>query len=108
MLRQELRLAYFAPAHGMNPATQALYESNRLTVTRQLKYSLANENSIDLVLGLNGLPVVTAELKNPMSGQTWRDAVWQYKTDRDPARDDLPLQAAHASCTSPSIPTRST
>ena len=81
---KQLDLAYFAPAHGMNPATQALYESNRLTVTRQLKYSLANENSIDLVIGLNGLPVVTAELKNPMSGQTWRDAVWQYKTDRDP------------------------
>ena len=37
-----------------------------------------------MVIGLNGLPVVTAELKNPMSGQTWRDAVWQYKTDRDP------------------------
>ena len=85
VLRQAARLAYFAPAHGMNPATQALYESNRLTVTRQLKYSLSNENSIDLVIGLNGLPVVTAELKNPMSGQTWRDAVWQYKTDRDPA-----------------------
>jgi type I restriction enzyme R subunit len=82
---KQLALAYFAPAHGMNPATQALYESNRLTVTRQLRYSLASENSIDLVIGLNGLPVVTAELKNPMSGQTWRDAVWQYKTDRDPA-----------------------
>ena len=37
-----------------------------------------------MVIGLNGLPVVTVELKNPMSGQTWRDAVWQYKTDRDP------------------------
>jgi type I restriction enzyme R subunit len=82
---KQLSLAYFAPAHGMNPETQALYESNRLTVTRQLRYSLANDNSIDLVIGLNGLPVVTAELKNPMSGQTWRDAVWQYKVDRDPA-----------------------
>jgi type I restriction enzyme R subunit len=81
---KQLSLAYFAPAHGMNPGTQALYESNRLSVTRQLKYSLANENSIDLVISLNGLPVVTAELKNPMSGQTWRDAVCQYKTDRDP------------------------
>ena len=81
---RQLRLAYFAPAHGMNPETQALYEANRLTVTRQLKYDPACENSIDLVLGLNGLPVVTAELKNPMSGQTWRDAVWQYKADRDP------------------------
>ena len=81
---RQLHLAYFAPAHGMNPEMQALYEANRLTVTRQLKYDPASENSIDLVLSLNGLPVVTAELKNPMSGQTWRDAVWQYKTDRDP------------------------
>src|SRR5450756_1188459 len=68
----------------MNPETQALYEANRLTVTRQVKYSPASESSIDLVLSLNGLPIVTAELKNPMSGQTWRDAVWQYKSDRDP------------------------
>jgi type I restriction enzyme R subunit len=81
---KQLHLAFFAPAHGMNPETQALYEANRLTVARQLKYDPASENSIDLVLSLNGLPVVTAELKNPMSGQTWRDAVWQYKTDRDP------------------------
>jgi type I restriction enzyme, R subunit len=81
---KQLQLAYFAPAHGMNPETQVLYESNRLTVTRQLRYSLASENSIDLVLSLNGLPIVTMELKNPMSGQSWRDAVWQYKTDREP------------------------
>ena len=67
----------------MNPETQALYAANRLTVTRQLKYDPLGESSIDLVLSLNGLPVVTAELKNPMSGQTWRDAVWQYKSDRD-------------------------
>ena len=40
---KQLSLAYFAPAHGMNPATQTLYESNRLAVTRQLKYSLAND-----------------------------------------------------------------
>lgn len=81
---RQLRLAYFAPAHGMNPETQALYAANRLTVTRQVKYEATSENSIDLVLSLNGLPIVTAELKNPMSGQTWRDAVWQYRADRDP------------------------
>src|SRR5665648_900048 len=72
------------PAHGMNPETQALYAANRLTVTRQVKYSPASESSLDLVLSLNGLPIVTAELTNPMSGQTWRDAIWQYKSDRDP------------------------
>ncbi len=81
---KQLHLAYFAPAHGMNPETQELYAANRLTVTRQVKYSPASESSIDLVLSLNGLPIVTAELKNPMSSQTWRDAVRQYKVDRDP------------------------
>ncbi|HEX9024760.1 MAG TPA: type I restriction endonuclease [Geobacteraceae bacterium] len=81
---KKLRIAFFAPASGMNPDTKTLYEANRLTVTRQLKYSKQNENSIDLVLSINGLPVVTAELKNPMSGQTAENAKWQYKKDRDP------------------------
>ena len=84
------RAAYFAPASGMNPDTEHLYAANRLTITRQLRYSARHENTIDVVLGLNGIPVATAELKNPMTGQTWRDAVRQYRQDRDPA--DLLLQ----------------
>ncbi|MBW2631893.1 MAG: type I restriction endonuclease subunit R [Deltaproteobacteria bacterium] len=78
------RVAYFAPASGLNPETQRLYAANRLTVTRQLPYSAAYHNTLDLVLGLNGIPIITAELKNPMTGQTWRNAVQQYKRDRDP------------------------
>ena len=78
------RVAYFAPASGLNPETQRLYEANRLTVTRQLPYSAAYHNTLDLVLSLNGIPIVTAELKNPMTGQTWRNAIEQYKRDRDP------------------------
>jgi type I restriction enzyme R subunit len=81
---KQLKLAFFAPAHGMNPETQRLYETNRLTVTRQLKYSVNSENSIDVVLGLNGLPIVTLELKNQISGQTYRNAMYQYMSDRDP------------------------
>jgi type I restriction enzyme R subunit len=81
---KRLRVAYFAPASGMNPETKALYQANHLTVTRQLKYSTKNENSLDLVLSINGLPIVTAELKNPMSGQTVEHAKWQYQKDRDP------------------------
>ena len=68
----------------MNPETQRLYAANRLTVTRQLDYSTKHGNSLDLVLSLNGIPVVTAELKNPMTGQTWRSAIHQYQNDRDP------------------------
>lgn len=84
------RVAYFRPASGMNPETQRLYAANRLTVTRQLRYSDKHGNTVDLVLSLNGLPVATAELKNPMTGQTWRDAVCQYQNDRDP--NDLVFQ----------------
>ena len=77
------RVAAFAPASGLNPDTQRLYAANRLTVTRQLRYSARHENELDLTLSLNGIPVATAELKNPMTGQTWRHAVHQYKHDRD-------------------------
>ena len=88
------RAAYFAPASGLNPDTQRLYAANRLTITRQLHYSnrhlpapRASRQAggiLDVVLSLNGIPVATAELKNPMTGQTWRHAVTQYKNDRDP------------------------
>jgi type I restriction enzyme R subunit len=79
-----IRVAYFAPAHGMNPESRRLYEANRLTVTRQVHYSTKHEKSIDLLLSLNGIPVATAELKNPLSGQNAEHAKHQYQTDRDP------------------------
>lgn len=79
------RAAYFAPASGMNPDTQKLYAANRLTITRQLRYSAKHGNTLDVTLALNGIPVATVELKNPMTAQTWRHAVTQYKNDRDPA-----------------------
>jgi type I restriction enzyme R subunit len=79
-----IRVAYFAPAHGMNPESRRLYEANRLTVTRQVHYSTQHENSIDLLLSLNGIPVATAELKNPLTGQSAEHAKHQYKADRDP------------------------
>ncbi|HTQ53177.1 MAG TPA: type I restriction endonuclease [Bryobacteraceae bacterium] len=78
-----LRLAFFAPNNRMNPDTLDLYGQNVLSVTRQLYYGTEHSKSLDLVLFLNGLPVVTAELKNPLSGQTVEDAKKQYKKDRD-------------------------
>jgi len=84
------RAAYFAPASGLNPETQRLYAADRLTLTRQLRYSPKHNRTLDVVLSLNGLPVASAELKNPMTGQTWRNAVSQYQEDRDPK--DLVLQ----------------
>jgi len=77
-------MAYFKPESGLNPDSQFLYDSNILTVYRQVHYSKKNENSLDLVLGINGIPVATAELKNPFTGQNVEHAKKQYMADRDP------------------------
>ena len=77
-------LTYFLPSSGMNPEHQRLYKKNRFSLIRQLKYSQQNEKSVDMALFLNGLPLVTMELKNSLTGQTVTDAEKQYRTDRDP------------------------
>ena len=79
-----LKMAYFKPATRLNDETERLYAANRLTVTRQVKYSATCEKSLDLVLSLNGIPVATAELKNPYTSQDVHDAIAQYKATRDP------------------------
>ncbi|VVB91394.1 Type III restriction enzyme, res subunit [uncultured archaeon] len=78
------KMAYFKPASGLNPEAERLYRLNKLTVTRQLKYSLKSEKSVDMLLGLNGLPVATVELKNRFTGQDVSDAREQFIEDRDP------------------------
>lgn len=77
-------LAYFRPSSGLNPDLQTLYEANMFSVIRQLRYSTQNSNSIDTVLFLNGIPIFTAELKNPLNGQNYEHAITQYRRDRDP------------------------
>jgi type I restriction enzyme R subunit len=78
------RLAWFRPASGLNEETRRLYAGNLFSIVRQVKYSTKNENCFDLVLFLNGIPLFTAELKNPLNGQNVEDAVRQYRADRDP------------------------
>jgi len=82
-LRQPLSLAQFKPALAMNPDLQAKYEANRLRVVRQVRYSAHNENCLDLVLFLNGIPVATVELKADFT-QSVENAVDQYRFDRHP------------------------
>jgi type I restriction enzyme R subunit len=85
------QLAHFRPNSGMNPAAAAAYALNRLTVTRQVAFTSVMKKAdgknrrciIDVTLSLNGLPVVTVELKNPLTGQRATDAVKQYMQDRD-------------------------
>ena len=79
------RLCYFKPASAKNPDAQARYEANRFEVVRQLRYGTLPEderNSIDTVLFVNGIPLVTMELKNNLTGQRTDHAVDQYKKDR--------------------------
>ena len=80
----KFRLAYFRPASGLNEETRRLHAANLFAAVRQLHYSEKNENSFDLALFLNGIPIFTAELKNPLTGQNVEDAIRQYKTNRDP------------------------
>ena len=82
-LRHPIALAQFKPAIAMNPDIVARYAANRLRIVRQVRYSLANENCIDLVLFLNGVPVATAELKTDFT-QSVADAIDQYRFDRHP------------------------
>ena len=82
-VRSKVKMAQFKPALAMNPDIMQRYAANRLRVVRQVRYSTHNQNSIDLVLFLNGIPVATAELKTDFT-QTIDDAVDQYRYDRIP------------------------
>ena len=77
-------LAYFRPASGLNEELQRLHAANLFAVVRQVRFSEQSEQSLDLALFLNGVPIFTAELKNPLNGQDVEDAIHQYRTDRDP------------------------
>ena len=79
----ELRFAYFAPASNLNEELVQKYNSNILTCTRQFAYSTQNHNTIDIVLSLNGIPVVALELKNQLTGQSVDNAKRQFMYDRD-------------------------
>jgi len=80
----KFRLAYFQPETSRNPETERLYQANQFTVIQQVRYSEKTSQSLDLVLFLNGLPLFTAELKNPFNNQDVTDAITQYKRTRDP------------------------
>jgi type I restriction enzyme R subunit len=88
-----IHLAYFRPAHKLSPELQTLYEANRVTVTRQFKYEVQSEKSIDLALLINGIPTATAELKNQLTHQNIEHAKEQYRSDRDPTNVTLARRA---------------
>ena len=89
---QLIRLACFRPATSLNPETEAQYAKNRLTVMRQVAYDPDSNNTIDMLLSLNGLPIATVELKNAFTGQRSINAILQYVKDRVPTEKTKLLQ----------------
>ena len=80
----ELDLFYGTPSTD-NEKAKALFDYNRFSVTRQLRYSTNDtQHALDIGLFINGLPVATLELKNNLTKQTVSDAVKQYQYDRNP------------------------
>ena len=73
---------FWKPETSLNETSQIQYDANILHCTRQLHYSVHNENSIDIVLFVNGIPVVSMELKCQFTGQDTTNAINQYKFDR--------------------------
>lgn len=79
-----LKLAYNKPPTEMNQTLVENYENNIFTVSRQVYYSASNQNSVDMMISLNGLPLIVMELKNQLTNQTVEDSMRQFKKDRDP------------------------
>lgn len=84
----KLKLFYDKPVSNLNEKDTTLYNKNIFSVTRQVHYSNQNENSLDMVIFINGLPIITFELKNELTKQNVKDAIKQYKTNRD-AKEEL-------------------
>lgn len=80
----KLNLAYRKPSNALNSNSVENYNRNTFSIIRQLYYSEENQNSIDMVIFLNGVPLLSIELKNQLSGQNVYNAIEQYRKDRDP------------------------
>ena len=78
-------LCFFRPASALSPQRVAEYESNVLSVMKEVEYSEKHGNRLDIVLVVNGLPIATLEAKNTLTGTTFKHAERQYKTNRSPA-----------------------
>ncbi len=79
-----IKFCYFAPASELNDSLVEKYNANILTAIRQFAYSKLNKNSIDIVLSLNGIPIIALELKNQITGQNVENSKKQWCDDRDP------------------------
>ena len=79
----KIKLCYFKPESKLNQTDEELYKKNIVGVTRQFAYSANNHKTIDMVISINGIPIIALELKNQFKGQDYNCAIKQYKEDRD-------------------------
>ncbi|MCI9023701.1 MAG: type I restriction endonuclease subunit R [Dorea sp.] len=79
----EFKVCYFKPESGLNQLAETRYSQNICHCVRQWHYSVSNNNSVDMMLAVNGIPVVAIELKNQLTGQSVDNAMTQWMTDRD-------------------------
>src|SRR3990167_1538329 len=91
----KFELAFFKPVSGLNPEHEKLYRQNRFSVIRQLPFSQKYQKTLDICIFLNGIPIITSELKNLFTGQDYTDAIKQYKYTRDPKEPFLKLCLVH-------------
>lgn len=91
----KFELAYFKPVSGLNPEHKKLYKQNQFTVIRQLPFSQKYQKTLDISIFLNGIPIITSELKNHFTGQDYTDAIKQYKYNRDPKEPFLKRCLVH-------------
>ena len=84
----KFKLVYFEPASPLNEELNLKYQQNIMECTRQFAYSTQNHNTIDMVLSVNGIPVVALELKNQLTGQNVENSRHQWMNDRD-QREEL-------------------
>ena len=96
-LSGKFQMCVFKPESTLNEKRTADYAAVRVRVMRQVHFSTAHQQSVDLVLFVNGLPVATIELKTELT-QTVADAITQYKTSRLPK---IPPPGRSSRCSSP-------
>lgn len=80
----KLNLFYDRPVSGYNNTAESLYRANCFSVMRQVYFSPNNKKSLDMMVFINGIPVISFELKNELTKQNVQHAIKQYKEDRDP------------------------
>ena len=84
---QEFKVIYFKPETELNQLAATHYKANKCQCIRQWRYSINNTNTVDMMLAINGIPLVAIELKNQLTGQSVENAISQWMTDRDPREE---------------------